>query len=73
MIDEEIQSLKYLYETQLKEADKEYRERCEEINKKLSLLRKECSHQNKTWNPDPSGNNDSFYSCDVCGTEGKRI
>lgn len=72
-MNEEIARLRQLYEQQLYDADKEFREKCKDINKKLSLLRKECSHENKTWNPDPSGNNDSYYSCDICGAEGKRL
>lgn len=31
-----------------------------------------CSHETCSFNPDPSGNNDSYYECDVCGRESRR-
>jgi len=41
---------------------KELRERCAKATK-------DCDHPIKTFHPDPSGNNDSYYECDICGVE----
>jgi hypothetical protein len=32
---------------------------------------KKCPHLQLTYHPDPSGNNDSWYSCDVCNAEAR--
>lgn len=40
-----------------------------EINKKIREIRKDCDHQDYTFYGDPSGNNDSFRQCNVCGVE----
>lgn len=38
-----------------------------EVKKKeLKELQKACKHQLTTYHPDPSGNNDSWYECDIC-------
>ena len=37
--------------------------------KKIKEIRKKCGHWSETYHPDPSGNNDSCYSCDICGRE----
>jgi hypothetical protein len=47
----------------------EFIEKNTEINFKISLLQKRCSHENTTYSPDPSGNNDSSLSCNDCGKE----
>ena len=57
---------------------KEEREinRHEKAMRKLNLERRalmgECKHEKRTFHPDPSGNNDSCYSCDACGLETRR-
>ena len=33
------------------------------------VLQAYCAHHKTTYHPDPSGNSDSSYSCDVCGAE----
>lgn len=43
------------------------------FKEQISLLRNLCNHENTTYHPDPSGNNDSCYTCDECGIEKKRF
>lgn len=38
-----------------------------EIQKKISELQKTCVHISNTFHADPSGNNDSYYECLICG------
>lgn len=35
----------------------------------VAEIRKSCTHPTTTYFPDPSGNNDSYTQCDVCGVE----
>ena len=60
-------------DSNLKSLKDEY-ERCQrKIEVEIRELRKMCSHEDKTYNPDPSGNNDSYYHCNVCGKESKKL
>lgn len=43
------------------------------LRAKINEIRKTCPHINTTYHPDPSGNNDSCYTCDECGLEKKRF
>lgn len=36
---------------------------------RLGLIRKRCPHPTTTYHPDPSGNSDSYYECNLCGAE----
>jgi hypothetical protein len=40
-----------------------------DISAMRKKVRDECSHWETTYYPDPSGNNDSSTSCDICGRE----
>ena len=42
------------------------------LNRELVNIRGECKHVKRTYHPDPSGNNDSSYTCDACGLETRR-
>jgi hypothetical protein len=42
------------------------------LDKKTKNIQSECIHDYK-YHPDPSGNNDSWYICEGCGLEAKRI
>ena len=44
----------------------------EQVCSELRELRKRCPHTKTTYHPDPSGNNDSGYSCDLCGMYSRR-
>ncbi len=53
------------------------RERHDKAVKKLQaavfdLQENGCPHETWSFNPDPSGNNDSYYECDTCGRERHR-
>ena len=39
------------------------------LRERIALLQSECDHPSVTYQPDPSGNNDSSMECDVCGKE----
>lgn len=43
------------------------------LEKKIKELQDYCQHLDKTHYPDPSGNNDSHYQCNICGKEGKKL
>lgn len=43
--------------------------RIKELRVCIRDWQKKCEHWSKTYHPDPSGNNDSFYECNVCGKE----
>ncbi len=40
-----------------------------EINLKVKAIQEKCCHWTRTYHPDPSGNNDSYHTCDICGIE----
>ena len=51
----------------------EYASRKSKINKKILDLQNACPHNETKYHSDPSGNNDSFHSCQVCGKEAKKL
>lgn len=63
----------YDLEFKKKLALKDYQQTIKYLDDKISEIRKSCPHENVSFNPDPSGNNDSYMSCDVCGEERKRF
>ena len=46
-----------------------YEKRLDRHKKNIKEIRKQCPHTNETFYPDPSGNNDSTYTCNVCGRD----
>lgn len=46
-----------------------YEKKVKSHKQNISKIQKECSHTRETYYPDPSGNNDSSYTCDICGKE----
>jgi hypothetical protein len=52
---------------------KQFQNAMKELDENISEVRKLCSHSSTTYHPDPSGNNDSCYTCDICGLEKKRF
>jgi hypothetical protein len=36
------------------------------IKGKIKQLQEKCQHWSRTYHPDPSGNSDSYYTCDTC-------
>lgn len=39
------------------------------LRKELEQIQKECSHWSTVHHTDPSGNNDSYTRCTICGKE----
>lgn len=44
-----------------------YEKTNDELDKRLRKVQEECPHLTSTFTPDPSGNNDSYYTCNICG------
>lgn len=38
-----------------------------EVDVKILYTQKRCEHYATIYHPDPSGNSDSYYECDICG------
>lgn len=49
--------------------DIEYKNQKEMLEKKLKEVQSRCKHQVNKHHPDPSGNNDSWDECEICGYE----
>lgn len=49
--------------------DKEYNAKKLGLKIILKEAQAKCNHPRTTYHPDPSGNNDSYIECDVCGKE----
>lgn len=49
------------------EENKRHADAIKEIQDAFKRLRARCSHLVRTFQCDPSGNNDSFHTCDICG------
>ncbi len=47
--------------------DEEYKAKRAAIKAKLRDAQQKCTHSKTTYYPDPSGNNDSYWQCDLCG------
>lgn len=65
----EVQS----YNAQLANLKEKYEQSVKEIKSKISELRLKCPHHETSFNQDPSGNNDSYYNCTLCGKEARNI
>jgi hypothetical protein len=63
------------YERLIEEAEETHKAVMKRLNAEISKIRKECTHPAETlqYNPDPSGNNDTSYTCGVCGLEKRRF
>ncbi len=49
--------------------DNEYKAKHAALKATLRIAQQQCKHEKTTYHPDPSGNNDSYTECDVCGME----
>ncbi len=65
-------SLNELY-YELENLEDQYKKDRKKINGKISQLQSSCSHAKTKYCPDPSGNNDSCYVCQICGKEAKNL
>lgn len=49
--------------------DEQYKRQKQDLNAAITKIQNECPHYDTTYYPDPTGNNDSFYECRLCGKE----
>ena len=61
-----------LIATDREKIEEKYKADLEELSHRLKKIRDECPHHEVTYHPDPSGNNDSSYDCDLCGKSARR-
>lgn len=56
-------------------ADEEHKKAVRRIEGDIQSARAQCDHpaDQLEYHPDPSGNNDSSYTCKICGTERRRF
>ena len=57
------------YVSALEALDAEYKAKRDHLREVLRGYQAKCDHPKTTYHPDPSGNNDSYTECDVCGME----
>jgi hypothetical protein len=65
----------HYFERLKEEAEATHHQTIKRLNEEIAKIRKECTHPAETleYNPDPSGNNDTSYTCGVCGLERRRF
>ena len=59
----------WIYVDALEKLDAEYKAKRDALKQTLREAQAVCKHEKTTYHPDPSGNNDSYTECDVCGKE----
>lgn len=69
---EEVKEFKLLIDDIVSEHNKDLADSIEFINKMKKELRDMCPHD-WTYHPDPSGNNDSYYTCSLCDYNRKKF
>lgn len=57
------------YRTDKLDLEADYKQQRENLEQRLRQLRARCPHLDVTYHPDPSGNNDSWRECNLCGAE----
>lgn len=70
---EKIKYISHLISLEIERQDKVKRDNIEKLREIQIHLRTICDHSERSFYPDPSGNNDSYYVCDICGLEKKRF
>jgi hypothetical protein len=66
---EEIQSGIRVVNKTLQDVQNNYEKTVKDLKTNIKNYQNKCKHWTRTYNPDPSGNNDSFYECNICGKE----
>lgn len=51
----------------LSDEEKRHTAKVNELNAKIKDWQVGCRHWDRTYHPDPSGNNDSYQECNACG------
>jgi hypothetical protein len=57
------------YVSAIEALEKDFDAKREFLRAELRKEQKKCPHTKTTYHPDPSGNNDSYSECDVCGIQ----
>lgn len=57
------------YENEIEKLAAKHKNEVSAIRSRISELRKSCGHEDTTYYPDASGNNDSYTECNICGSE----
>ena len=55
------------YRDRIRQLERKFREDCNMAKIELKKLQKTCPHTNTQYEPDASGNNDSYTWCRLCG------
>ena len=55
------------YEQICRELEREYQTKLDHVKKSLKALQNSCKHEHTKYEPDASGNNDSYTWCRDCG------
>jgi hypothetical protein len=66
---EEVQAGLKITRKLINDENIKYDKTVKELKGCIKDWQKKCEHWSKTYHPDPSGNNDSFYECNICGKE----
>ena len=67
-----IKELIVLHQLIIDEIERKRLDDIKTVRRDISHLRSLCKHEQTTYHPDPSGNNDSCYTCNFCGLEKRR-
>jgi chromatin segregation and condensation protein Rec8/ScpA/Scc1 (kleisin family) len=51
---------------EIEEENKKHEAKIKDVKQRMTALQERCKHWSKTYHPDPSGNSDSYYECDIC-------
>ena len=73
LTDSEIQQRVNKFRDEIYKANEKHKLKIESIYQKLDKIRELCKHSKTTYWPDPSGNNDYSYTCDICGKKDRRL
>ena len=73
MTDEEISQKIYKLQEKLVKEQFAYEKKIKKIKTEIFEIMKNCPHNKISFHSDPSGNNDSFMECSICGKEAKRL
>jgi ribosomal protein S27E len=64
---EEIRTALKCYKASLTDEHRRHELKRKELDEQFLKVRQKCKHWQTTFHPDPSGNNDSYYECTICG------
>ena len=68
-LDKKLRNICYNLRTKIVTENERHKSELAKIDKEFEALYKMCPHYETTFHGDPSGGNDSYTSCDLCGVE----